>query len=108
MVLAALQILRENSVRQTARSLGVSERRLLQVFREDMGLSPKLWSRVQRFQRAAAALHSGRSIRWEQLALNCGYYDQSHLSNDFRAFSGVDPTTYYERRGCWRNHRAVN
>jgi AraC-like DNA-binding protein len=104
LVRAALAELRAGSVRQTAQTLGVSERRLHQVFSEDAGLSPKLWSRVCRFQRVLRALHAGVEMPWDQLALSCGYYDQSHFSNDFRAFSGIDPTTYSEHRGRWRNH----
>jgi AraC-like DNA-binding protein len=103
---AALADLRSTTVRQTAQSLGVSERRLHQLFSEDAGLSPKLWSRVYRFQQAVRSLHAGRQLPWEQLALACGYYDQSHFSNDFRAFSGIDPTTYAAHRGLWRNHVA--
>jgi len=108
MVKNALLGLRRDSVRRTAQSLGVSERRLHQVFSEDVGLSPKTWSRVHRFQRAVRALHVGEDMRWEQLALACGYYDQSHFSNDFRAFSGIDPTTYSALRGRWRNHVAMD
>jgi AraC-like DNA-binding protein len=108
LVKAALAVLRQNNIRETARDLGVSERRLHQVFCEDVGLSPKLWSRIRRFQMAVNALHSGNGVRWEQLALACGYYDQPHFSNDFRDFSGIDPTTYSERRGRWRNHVAMD
>ncbi len=107
LVKAALSGLRRHGVRETAQDLGVSERRLHQVFQEDVGLSPKLWSRIRRFQMAVSALHSGGAVRWEQLALACGYYDQPHFSNDFRDFSGIDPTTYSERRGRWRNHVAM-
>ncbi len=101
---AALHLLRGNSVRYTSASLGMSERRLHQIFCEDVGLSPKLWSRVDRFQGILHALHSGADLPWDQLALACGYYDQSHFSNDFRAFSGIDPSTYAAHRGPWRNH----
>jgi AraC-like DNA-binding protein len=92
------------SVGETARQIGWSERRLSQVFREEVGLSPKVWCRIQRFQRAVRQLHSGADIRWAELALDCGYYDQSHFANEFRAFSGVDATTYSARRTLWANH----
>jgi len=108
LVQGALPALRRTSVRETAQYLGVSERRLHQVFREDVGLSPKLWSRIRRFQMAVRALHAGGAVRWDQLALACGYYDQPHFSNDFRDFSGIDPTTYSERRSRWRNHVAMD
>ena len=95
------------SVRETARQIGWSERRFSQVFREEVGLAPKVWCRIQRFQRAVRQLHAGADIRWAELALDCGYYDQSHFANEFRAFSGVDATTYSARRTLWANHIAA-
>ena len=91
-------------VAQTARQIGWSERRFSQVFREEVGLAPKVWCRIQRFQQAVRQLHAGTAIHWAELALDCGYYDQSHFANDFRAFSGVDATTYSARRTQWANH----
>jgi AraC-like DNA-binding protein len=92
------------TVREVARSTGWSERRFSQVFREQVGLSPKAWTRIQRFQRAVQQLHSGVDLPWAELALDCGYYDQSHFANEFRAFSGIDATTYTARRTLWANH----
>ncbi len=106
-VVRALSLLRSRSVGETARELGISERRLHQVFSEDVGLSPKQWSRVRRFQRAVRALHQGSEMRWAELAVSCGYADQSHFSRDFHCFSGIDPTTYSASRGRWQNHVAV-
>jgi len=91
-------------VRDVARSSGWSERRFSQVFREEVGLSPKTWCRIQRFQRAVRQLHAGADVRWADLALACGFYDQSHFANEFRAFSGVDATTYLANRTRWSNH----
>jgi AraC-like DNA-binding protein len=96
------------SIAECAESVGVSERRLSQVFREHVGIAPKMWCRISRFQAAARALHEGADVPWVELALACGYYDQSHFANDFRAFSGVDPTTYSARRGPWQNHISVH
>jgi AraC-like DNA-binding protein len=92
------------SIREAARQTGWSERRFSQVFREEVGLTPKVWCRIQRFQHAVRQLHAGAEIRWAELALDCGYYDQSHFANEFRAFSGVDATTYSARRTQWANH----
>jgi AraC-like DNA-binding protein len=96
------------TVRDVARGTGWSERRFSQVFREQIGLTPKVWCRLQRFQRAVQQLHAGADVPWSELALNCGFYDQSHFANEFRAFSGVDITTYSARRTQWANHIAVD
>ena len=95
-----------STVREVARQTGLSERRFSQVFREEVGLSPKVWCRIQRFQRAVLMLHAGADVPWAELALDCGFYDQSHFANEFRAFSGVDATTYSAHRTRWANHIA--
>jgi AraC-like DNA-binding protein len=91
-------------VREVARRTGWSERRFSQVFREQVGFSPKVWCRIQRFQQAVRMLHAGSEVPWPELALDCGFYDQSHFANEFRAFSGIDATTYSARRTRWANH----
>lgn len=92
------------AVSDVARGTGWSERRFSQVFREEIGLTPAVWRRVQRFQRAIGQLHAGRRVRWEELALDCGFYDQAHFANEFRAFSGMDATTYMAAARPWANH----
>jgi AraC-like DNA-binding protein len=95
------------TVREVARSAGLSERRFSQIFREEVGLTPKVWCRIQRFQHAVRLLHSSADMPWAELALDCGFYDQSHFANEFRAFSGVDATTYSATRTRWANHIAA-
>ena len=95
------------TVRDVARSTGWSERRFSQVFREQVGLPPKVWFRLRRFQRAVNHLHAGTDVAWSKLALDCGFYDQSHFANEFRSFSGVDVTTYSANRTLWANHIAA-
>lgn len=112
MVEFALQRLGRNpgitTVREVACETGWSERRFSQVFREEVGLSPKVWCRIQRFQQAVRRLHAGGDLPWAELALDCGFYDQSHFANEFRAFSGIDATTYSARRSRWANHIRID
>ncbi len=96
------------TVREVSRGTGWSERRFSQIFREEVGFSPKVWCRIRRFQRAVERLHAGVDVPWAQLALDCGFYDQSHFANEFRAFSGIDATTYSALRPTrWANHVPV-
>jgi AraC-like DNA-binding protein len=90
------------------RDIGVSPRHLSQLFREQIGVSPKLYCRIQRFQQAVQHMHRGDDIHWAELALTCGYYDQSHFANDFHAFSGLSPTHYSTAHRPWANHIALD
>ena len=81
-------------VRDIAREVGICQRRLSQVFAAEVGLSPKLFSRILRFERARALADKHRPPDWAQLASTCGYFDQSHLINDFQEFSGLSPCEY--------------
>ena len=92
------------TITQLSRTTGLSPRRLSQLFREHIGVPPKLYCRILRFQQAVKQLHSGSEVPWSELALACGYYDQSHFANDFRAFSGLTPTDYSAATRPWSNH----
>jgi AraC-like DNA-binding protein len=92
------------TIAQLTRSIGLSPRRFSQLFREHVGVSPKLFCRIQRFQQAVQLMHRSADIHWAELALTCGYYDQSHFTNDFTAFSGFSPTTYSATKRRWSNH----
>ena len=92
------------TIAELTRDISASPRRLSQLFREQIGVSPKLYCRIQRFQQAVQLIHRGADIHWAELALTCGYYDQSHFANDFRAFSGLSPTTYSAAQRRWSNH----
>jgi AraC-like DNA-binding protein len=93
------------SVAELARRSGWSERRFSQIFREQVGFTPKVWCRLQRFQRAVRQLRAGVEVPWANLAIECGFYDQAHLAKEFRSFSGIDLTTYTAtRHRSWANH----
>jgi AraC-like DNA-binding protein len=79
-------------VRALARQLGYSQRHVIAMFRDQVGIPPKLLARIIRFHRLVKHLRSGRGGTWADLALEFGYYDQSHLVRDVRQFTGITPT----------------
>jgi AraC-like DNA-binding protein len=82
------------SVLDVTRETGLSRRRFAQLFREQVGLTPKLYCRLHRFQGVLRQISSGAPVDWADLALAGGYCDQAHLANEFRSFSGISPASY--------------
>jgi AraC-like DNA-binding protein len=82
-----------------AREIGCSRRYLASRFREQVGLPPSSVARVLRFERAVRLLaRAGADVRWSDLALRCGWYDQAHFIRDFRQFAGTTPGAYLRAR----------
>ena len=100
------------SVRDAARAVGVCRRHFIRLFSAEIGVTPKLFCRLLRFQRARGLAEQFAHVRlervvqaqvpvvndWAELATSCGYFDQSHFINDFEEFSGLTPT-HYLRQG---------
>ncbi len=88
------------AVRAVADDAGLSHRRLVEVFRNEVGMTPKTFSRVRRFERAVARARAGAvAPDWACLALDCGYFDQSHMIRDFVGLSGLTPREIFRRSG---------
>ena len=81
-------------VREAAKYLDLSQRRFIQVFKAEVGMTPKLFSRIQRFQRTRTFIQQNPPPNWTTLALDRGYFDQSHFIREFLEFSGLSPTDY--------------
>jgi AraC-like DNA-binding protein len=84
--------------------IGLSARRFIQVFSEQVGLSPKLFCRVQRFQQTLKIVRREHDVDWAEIALGCGYFDQAHFIHDFKEFSGINPTAYLAAMTNHLNH----
>ena len=99
------------SIGDVARRSGLSHRRFLTIFKSEVGLRPKEFCRILRFQHVHAVAQRTGRINWTKLALTCGFYDQPHLTNEFRMLSGVTPTQYeraiQETHNLLRGHVAI-
>jgi AraC-like DNA-binding protein len=96
---AAAGLIAKNSgsipIDRLANSMGVNGRRLERQFQQKLGLSPKRFSRIIRFQ----GFLNAAAIRDQSIldtALSFGYYDQAHLIREFREFSGKTPAAFFE------------
>ncbi len=84
------------TVGKVTADVGLSRRRLIEIFTEQIGMTPKIFCRVLRFQRAINEIQRRRAVSWTDIATGCGYYDQAHFINDFREFCGLTPGDYAE------------
>jgi AraC-like DNA-binding protein len=74
------------------------------VFESVVGLTPKRFARVRRFQRVLRQMRQGADVRWTDVALACGYYDQAHFIREFEAFAGLNPSRYRAAAPVYPNH----
>jgi AraC-like DNA-binding protein len=88
---------RENgieSIGAVVEELGVSHKHFIEEFRREVGLTPKMFCRIRRFQDVLALINHGKDVEWADVACACGYFDQAHFINDFKVFAGVNPSAY--------------
>ena len=88
--------------------IGISSRRFIQLFSSEVGLTPKLFCRVRRFQQVLQQIHTGAEFDWADVAAGCGYFDQAHFIHDFKEFSGINPTTYLAQKTEHLNHVPIH
>jgi AraC-like DNA-binding protein len=86
-----------NPCRKSGRSFhawsGLSKKQLIHRFREQIGVTPKLYARIIRLRRALTLLHEG-SCHPADVAAAAGYYDQPHMNLDFRELAGLTPRDF--------------
>jgi AraC-like DNA-binding protein len=104
-VAGALEVLaRRPDVSEAVRLSGYSHRRFVALFEAAVGLTPKLYCRVARFQALLASGAAGAFRSWGDAAIGAGYFDQPHLHRDFLAFAGMPPGRYRELSPAWSRH----
>lgn len=86
-------------IRELAEKVGYSQKHLDHLFKEKVGITPKYYSRILKFQEAVISMEKDQEVKWFDLAYQCSYYDQSHFVNEFRKFSGLNPTSYLKEKG---------
>jgi AraC-like DNA-binding protein len=85
------------AITSIAPSLGVTRQHLARAFRRDVGITPKVFARVVRLRHLLDRLANKSQVDWSTAALDAGYYDQSHLVDEFRELTGLTPTRWLAR-----------
>jgi AraC-like DNA-binding protein len=95
------------TIEQLARKTGYTQKHLISLFKKYVGLSPKQFARIARFQKVITELEQRQAVEWTSLVYDCGYYDQAHFIKEFQSFSGINPSSYLVQRGVYRNYIPV-
>lgn len=85
------------TVRELAARLGLGQRQVGRELDRHVGLRPKMLLRIARFQRALAVARSDESLSWSAVAARTGFFDQAHLTHEFRRFAACTPSQYLGR-----------
>jgi AraC-like DNA-binding protein len=91
------------AIRDLASTIGITQKHLISQFEKVVGLRPKSFARVCKFQKVVNLIEKQNEIEWSAIALECGYYDQAHFIKEFHTFSGVNPSSYLKQRGDYVN-----
>jgi AraC-like DNA-binding protein len=82
-----------DNIENVATRYGITSRYLQKLFLQYTGLTPKLYSKINRFQNSLT-LVTKKDISLTAVAYSCGYFDQSHFIREFKSFTGLTPSSY--------------
>lgn len=95
------------SIEQISNKVGYSQKHLIKLFKDNVGLTPKGFLKIIRFQKAIEEIAAAKEPSWTGIAYESGYYDQAHFINDFKVFSGYTPQQYLLQQSDHLNYIAV-
>lgn len=90
--------------KELAKKSGYSQKQFIHLFKKYVGLTPKQFHRIVRFNEILNAIFNKEKVDWARVANEFGYYDQAHFIRDFQAFSGHNPKQYIDDQGDWPNY----
>lgn len=82
---------------QLIQSYPYSQKHLINQFKKYLGLTPKYFQRIFRFNEILAKIYQKQTLSWTQISYDCGYTDQSHFIKEFRHFSGFNPQEFLDQ-----------
>ncbi len=96
------------AIRDLATTIGITQKHLISQFEKVVGLRPKSFARVCKFQKVVNLIEEQKEVEWATVAADCGYYDQAHFIHEFQTFSGLNPTAYLKQRGDYVNYIPIH
>jgi AraC-like DNA-binding protein len=95
------------SIAKMNEKIGYSQKHFAEIFRKQVGVTPKSYLKIMRFQKAVKTIDAASAIDWREIALTCGFYDQAHFIHDFKHFSGFTPEHYARIHTNYQNYIPV-
>lgn len=93
---------------QLSSEMGYSQKHFINLFKKQVGVPPKQYLKIMRFQKAICEIENKQLIHWGSVAMESGFYDQAHFINDFKSFSGFTPNEYMKRKTETLNYIPVS
>ena len=91
-------------LRQIIEQIGYSQKHFINLFKNHVGIPPKQFMKIMRFQKALLKIEKENDINWSDFAIESGFYDQAHLIHDFKNYSGFTPSEYVKKKSNSRNY----
>lgn len=99
-ILMSLSVLKEKAgmvnVKMLQRTTNTSPKTLERSFKTEIGMTPKMYQRLLRFNQAKSYIEENGCTEWWEIVVRFGFYDHSHLISEFRFFSGKTPVQYLD------------
>ena len=95
------------SIGRLNQKIGYSQKHFINMFRRSVGVTPKSYLKIMRFQKAVAMIEAAATPDWRLIALEAGFYDQAHFIHDFKEFSGFTPERYSKLQTNYQNYIPV-
>jgi len=95
------------SIARMNEKIGYSQKHFTEMFKRTVGVTPKAYLKIMRFQKAVRTIDAVDRVEWDMIAQDCGFYDQAHFINDFKHFSGFTPEQYAKIHTNYQNYIPV-
>lgn len=104
----ALETIRQNngmlSLEELLHKIPISPRQLQRAFKATLGISPKEYMRLARFNAIQKYLQLSEPINLTQLSYEGGFTDQSHFIREYKLLTGTNPRAYLKERDLYIVH----
>ena len=97
----------ETTIGAISQKIGYSQKHFIHLFKQQVGVTPKAFLRIMRFQKTIGAIAAAPVASWAGLAVDRGYFDQAHMIAEFRSLAGLTPVEYQRQATAYPSYVVV-